>query len=109
MNTACTTCGTFHDISWTELHGYQFEVYPNDLFVVTNAAQHEFDKAVEVVRQSHDEGHIKNIDDVLREWGFMAVCGENSNHKVPINDMFEDNLSHKKLNTFEIKNNIKSL
>lgn len=80
----CPTCGTSenneHTVnSWIDLHGYHFVIYPNDLFIVTNASRSEFDEAVEVVRQSHDEGNIQNIDDVLQDRGFIAMVGENSN------------------------------
>jgi len=70
------------NITWDEIKVYHFFIYPDALVVLTNANQEEFNKAVIEVRASHVSGEIKNIDDVLRDAGFICLAGDNDKAQV---------------------------
>ena len=61
-------------ISWEDLNVYEFRIYPDCLWVMTNADENEFKRAVELVGKSHERQDPMNIEVALWEMGFAAAA-----------------------------------
>lgn len=59
------------DTSWDSINTFHFNVYPDELVILTNAPEEAFKNAV----RKFGECASRNIDDILHEMGYVAVCG----------------------------------
>lgn len=67
---------TIEDHSWEFLSAFEFDWFPDNLTVITNATRGEFDDAVKEFSRRHATGdNARNIEDILRERGYVAVTG----------------------------------
>lgn len=65
------------DVPWTELTCFKFNIFPDELLVMTNATRADFDKAVAFIGKAHEEGNDMNIESALWHLGFVAcVCSK---------------------------------
>lgn len=88
---------------WESLNAFEFNIYPNELVVITNANAEQFKAAEHLFTHYANEGDPKLIEDVLRDSGFFAVTGSQAvwEHDSPFTlddllKLFEANLERAK-------------
>lgn len=62
---------------WEECHAFEWNEYPDELIVITNATREQFDAAIAERDAKCQRGEMENIETTLNRRGFFAAVGSN--------------------------------